>query len=349
MPDPLPDNAPITHPFETAPEPGEVIEIAPGILWARIPLPIRLNHVNVYILDDGDSWTVVDTGLSRTLCRQAWDALLRGPLAGKPVRRVIGTHHHFDHIGLAGWFQEQGAELWMTRTAWLFARMLYLDSPDAFPEESVDFARSAGMPEDVLQRRIEEGPFLTSRSVYPMPLGFMRIVDGDVITTGGRDWVVRTGDGHAPEQATLWCRDEPIVLGADQLLPGISPNISVYATMPVEDPLRGWLDSCERLKEFASDDQLVLPGHKLPFRGLPRRLNQLIENHHSALERVEAHLSEPRTAVECFPPLFMRTIEDSAFGLAMGEAMAHCVYLWRRGKVTRTVTKEGAWLWQAKA
>lgn len=344
----MPDQtAIITSPFKDAPEPGAVIEVAPGILWARISLPIRPDHVNIYILEDDGGWTVVDTGMDTTEGRAEWDSLLAGPLAGRPVKRVIVTHHHLDHIGRAGWFQRQGAELWTTRTAWFYARMLQLDRQEAMPQETIAFAKGAGMPADVLEK-FRHRPFNSSDTVASLPLGFVRIREGDVLTIGGREWDVRIGDGHAPELATLWCRDIPVVLGSDQFLPGISPNISLYPTMPMEDPLGDWIASCERMAPFAQDDQLVLPGHKKPYNGLPARLRQLMDNHHGGLARLLGHLHEPRTAVDCFQPLFMRSIGIGEYGLALGEAMAHCAHLWHRGKVTRSVTDEGVWLWQTK-
>lgn len=338
----------IRTPFEKPPDPGKVIEVAAGVLWARIPLPIRLNHVNVYILEDADGWTIIDTGLNLRPCIEAWTALIAGPLRGRPVVRVVVTHHHFDHIGRAGWFQEQGAELWTTRTAWLYGRMLNLDRQTEVPSETIAFYRAAGMPEELIKKRLKAGPFNTSDAVAPLPLGFVRIAEGSTLQIGGRIWDVRIGEGHAPEQATLWCRDDALVLGADQFLPNISPNISLYPTMPLEDPVGDWIDSCTRLRAFARDDQLVLPGHKLPYRGLPLRLDQLIDNHHAALDRLLKFLEAPKTAVECFQPLFMRTIGEGEYGLAMGEAMAHCAHLWHRGKVTRDVDEMGRWLWRAK-
>ena len=340
----------IRYPFDTPPETSQAIEVAPGILWLRLPLPMKLDHVNVFALDDGDAWTLVDTGFDTKRTRAIWADILAGPLAGKPVGRVIVTHHHPDHIGLAGWFQsEYGAELVTTRTAWLFARMLQLDEHDRPVPETVAFWQSAGMAPEILAERTNERPFNFADVVAPMPLGFTRIVEGGQIHAAGRDWTVRIGHGHAPEQATLWSTDGALVLGGDQLLPSISPNLGVYATEPMADPVSDWLASCERLKGFASQDQLVLPGHKLPFTGLPMRLEQLIDNHHGALARLLDHLNEPRTAAECFLPLFKRQIGGGEYGLALVEAMAHVLHLYHAGQVTRVRRDDGAWLWQRRA
>ncbi len=339
----------LRYPYESPPGPGEAIEVAEGILWLRFPLPMALDHVNVYALDEGDGWTIVDTGFDTKRARSIWQKVLDGPLAGKPVKRVVVTHHHPDHIGLAGWFQaEHGAELLTTRTAWLMERMLTLDVQDRPAPETVEFWKAAGMAPDILAERLVARPFNFADVVAPLPLGYTRLQDEQYLELGGRSWMVLTGNGHAPEHATLWSSDSSIVLGGDQLLPSISPNLGVYATEPTADPVAEWMESCERFKIFALPNQMILPGHKLPFVGLPTRLDQLIENHESALRRLDDHLSEPRTAVECFLPPFKRQIGDGEYGLAMVEAMAHCLHLWQLGRVSRVVRDDGAYMWQTK-
>ena len=345
-------NAPtgLRYPWPEPPAEGEAIEVAEGVLWIRLPLPMALDHVNVYALDDGESWTIVDTGFASKRSRAIWEKVLAGPLAGKPVGRVIVTHHHPDHVGLAGWFQsEHGATLWTTRTAWLFSRMLQLDEQAVPAQETVAFYRSAGMDPKILEARRNERPFNFADVVHPMPLGFKRIKEGDVIRIGGRDWDVHIGNGHAPEHATFWSRDDNLVLSGDQILPSISSNIGVYATEPEADPVGDWMEACERLSQYAREDHLVLGGHKTPFTGLPLRMRQLIDNHHGALKRLEEFISEPRVAGDCFPPLFKRKIGASEYGLALVEAFAHLNHLYQTGKASRTMREDGAWVWQAKA
>ncbi|WP_120632508.1 MBL fold metallo-hydrolase [Ruegeria sp. EL01] len=339
----------IRYPWPEPPASGEAVEIAEGVLWMRLPLPMALDHVNVYALDDGDGWTVIDTGLSSKKTRDIWETLMAGPLAGKPVNRVVVTHHHPDHVGNAGWFQsDHGAELVASRTAWLFARMLMLDVQESWPTETLDFYRSSGMAAEVLAKRMADRPFNFADVVFPMPLGFTRIKQGDVIRMGGRDWDVHMGNGHAPEHATFWSRDDNLVLTGDQVLSSISPNLGVYATEPMADPVADWLEACERLQPLARPDHLVLGGHKLPFTGLPTRMRQLIENHHGALERLLNDLETPKSASECFAPLFKRTIRDGEYGLALVEAVAHVNHLHHIGAVTRTRRADGAWVYQRK-
>ncbi len=335
----------VRHPFDKPPAECDAIPVAEGILWLRLPLPMALDHVNIYALDDGKGWTIIDTGLSSRRTKAIWEQLLAGPLAAKPVRRVILTHHHPDHAGLVGWFQSRGAELLATRTAWLYARMLVLDVQDRPSPEAMTFYRRAGLSEADLATRANERPFNFADVVDPMPVGFTRLIEDDRLHAAGRNWTVRIGHGHAPGHATLWS-DDGIVLGGDQLLPGISANIGVYPTEPDADPLTDWLDSCRAFQAHARPDQLILPGHKLPFTGLPTRLVNMIENHESALDRLLSHLSQPRTATQCFPPLFKREIGRAEFGLALVEAVAHLNCLLRRGAVSRSLSSDGAWLWE---
>ncbi|MCR8826089.1 MBL fold metallo-hydrolase [Pseudosulfitobacter koreensis] len=343
------DGAPqgLRYPWPEPPEFGTAIEVADGVLWFRLPLPMKLDHVNIYALDDGDSWTVIDTGFDTGKTRKLWQQMLDGPLGGKPVGRVIVTHHHPDHIGLAGWFQtEHGAELVTTRAAWLTARMLTLDEQATPLPETLAFYRSLGMGPEIYEKRAAERPFNFADVVAPLPLGYTRIQQDQTIRIGGRTWDIHMGNGHAPEHATFWSRDDNLVLAGDQILSSISPNVGVHATEPMADPIGEWLEACERLEPLARPDHLVLGGHKLPFTGLPTRMRQLIDNHHGALKRLLAYIDTPKSATECYAPLFKRKIGEAEYGLAMVEAFAHLSHLHQTGLATRTRRDDGAWVFQ---
>ncbi len=347
------DVAPVglRYPWDTPPAHGsEAVEVAPGVLWLRLPLPMKLDHVNVYALDEGDHWTIIDTGFSSKKSKAIWNEVLAGPLGGKPVGRVVVTHHHPDHVGLAGWFQtEHGAELVTTRTAWLTARMLTLDEQAVAPAETLAFYRLCGMDKALLEKRSSDRPFNFADIVAPLPLGYTRIQQDDTIRMGGRTWDIHMGNGHAPEHATFWSRDDNLVIAGDQILPSISPNVGVYPTEPMADPIGEWLEACERLALLARPDHLVLGGHKLPFTGLPKRMEQLIENHHSALKRLAEYISEPKSASECFSPLFKRAIGEAEYGLALVEAVAHLSHLHQTGIATRSLRgTDGAWVYTGK-
>lgn len=335
----------LRYPF-APPAPGGAVEIAPGALWLRIPLAMRPDHVNVYAFDEGESWSVVDTGLDAPACRAVWAELLDGPLRGRPVGRVLVTHHHPDHVGLAGWFQSRGAELWATRTAWLFARMLSLDAQDRPAPETMAFWRGAGMDPRILAERADSRPMNYADRVAPMPLGFRRIAEGDEITLGGRRWLVAVGGGHAPEHATLWGIDHDLALAGDQILPRITPNLGVYATEPDADPVGDWMEACGRLARHARPEHLALPGHQRPFLGVRARLAALIDDARANLERLETALAKPRIASACFDALYGRRIGEGEYGLALVEAVGHLNHLRANGRATREMRPDGAWIWR---
>ena len=340
---------PMRFPWPEPPASGEAIEVAKGVLWIRLPLPMVLDHVNIYALDEGDSWSIVDTGMHTQRSVELWESVLAGPLQGKPVSRVILTHHHPDHVGMAGWLMARfGAELVTTRTAWLMARMLILDQEERTTEELLQYWRRAGMDTEIYEARKNERPYNFADACHPLPVGYTRLMQDDVFHAAGRSWDVHIGNGHAPEHLTLWSRDDNLVIAGDQIISSISPNIGVYATEPEADPVGEWMESCERLSGLAREDHLVLSGHKTPFTGLPVRMRQLQENHDGCLDRLRAHLGTPKTAAECFAPLFKRKIDQGIYGLALVEAVAHINHLHHLGEVTRTMREDGAWLWQMK-
>ncbi|MCW1920052.1 MBL fold metallo-hydrolase [Rhodobacter sp. KR11] len=327
----------LTYPFDP-PEGPHPVQVAPGISWLRLPLPWALNHVNAYLLEDDTGLTLVDTGIDSPDLRAFWTEAL----GSRPVTRVIVTHHHPDHMGLAGWFQARGAELMTSRTAWLYARMLTLD-PDPFPPEAAIFLTRAGLTAPQIDDRRARA-FRASDTMAPLPPGFTRLSEGDTLQAAGRHWRVRLGQGHAPDHLTLWSDD--VVLMGDQVLPRISPNIGVYPTEPEADPLGEYLTSLATMAPL-DRGQMILPGHQRPFRGLGPRIAELQAEHAQGLDRLQALLATPRRAVECFPALFRREIGPGEFGLALAETLAHLNHLQALGRAARHPGPQGAFLWQA--
>jgi glyoxylase-like metal-dependent hydrolase (beta-lactamase superfamily II) len=321
----------LTYPLgRHGPETGELISIAEGIGWARLPVPGSLRHINVWVLDDGDASgsgatgvALVDTGLDLPASREAWEALLEGPLAGREVTRVIVTHFHPDHIGLAGWLTRRfGVPLWITREEWLFARMLSVDVREAPPPEAISHWRAAGWNAEQVDSEVSRGWGRFASAVSEVPQSFVRMRDGDRLRIGQRDWNVVVGSGHCPEHACLVDLAGGVMIAGDQVLPRITSNVSVSLAEPAGDPLGDWLASIERLSGLPSE-LLVLPSHGEPFTGLHARLEALDHGHRDRLDALADHLSEPRRATDCFRILFGRKIDQSVLGLATGEALAH--------------------------
>jgi glyoxylase-like metal-dependent hydrolase (beta-lactamase superfamily II) len=198
-----------------------------------------------------------------------------------------------------------------------------------------------------LDKRAKGKPFNFADTVHPLPLGFHRIKEGDEITMGKLTWDIRIGNGHAPEHATFWCRDDDIVISGDQIISAISPNLGVYATEPEADPVGEWLEACERLSQHAKQTHVVLSGHKLPFLGLPHRMQHLIDNHHHALDRLVEYIETPKCATDCFPALFKRKIGEGEYGLALVESVAHLNHLYVAGRAKRVLNENGAYLYCA--
>ena len=337
----------LTYPFIDLPGLGEGVAVAPGALWMRLPMPIALNHINVFAIEDGEGWVVVDTGLAIEETRGLWEAILAGPLGGRPVTRVICTHMHPDHIGLAGWLCERfDAPLLMTRLEYVTARMLVSDTGKTAPKAGEDFYRAAGWDETQIETyRREFGR--SGMAVSPMPAGYTRISEGDRISIGGHDWRVVVGEGHSPEHACLWRESDDVLLGGDQILPRISSNVSVWPTEPEADPLGDWLVSLKRMKTVLPEGALILPSHGEPFHGVQTRLDALIRGHEASLKRLERSLKEPRRAVDVFGSLFARPIGDGVRGMATGESIAHLNYLARQGRAQRTRDADGVDWWTA--
>ncbi len=346
---PQPEAAALSYPCGEPPPPGTARAIAPGILWLRMPLPFSLNHINLWAIEDGDGWAIVDTGTQTPEVLAAWRAMLAadGALAGKPVTRVIATHMHPDHMGMAGWLtRKYDARLWMTRQEYLMCRVLTADTGRAAPDEAIRFFRRCGWPEEALDTyRARFGGF--GKYIHALPDSIRRIVDGERFPVGQHEWRVIVGRGHSPEHACLVCYELDLMISGDQVLPRISSNVSVHPTEPDADPLKEWLASLEHLRSKLPDTLLVLPAHGEPFHGLHARLDRLASGHARSLQRLKRTLNkEPRRVVDCFGALFARPIDTRSelLGLATGETIANLNYLIHRGEVQAELRADGQ-LW----
>jgi len=332
----------LVYPVEEPPAPGAVIEMAPGILWARIPLPFRLDHINVYLIDDGAGWAVLDTGIGNEATRALWEAMAGGVLAGRAFTRLIVTHHHPDHIGLAGWLCERfGLPLLTSETSFLLCQNVSL-SPGALDAKPYrDFYLRHGLDAGSTQRVATQGHAYL-KMVSGLPPTFERLVAGDTLRIGGRSFDVLTGNGHAPEQVMLYCAADNLFLAADQVLAKITPNISVWAVNPKGDPLGRYIRSLAEIKQRIPVDALVLPGHQLPFRGLHARTDELIAHHEKrCLLIADACREAPRSAAELVPVLFTRQLDPHQMSFAFSETLAHVNYMLGRGELAWAETEGG--------
>ncbi len=320
----------LVYPFSEPPDAGQSLQVAPGVLWLRMPLFLQLNHINLWALEDGDGWTVVDTGMHNSAALDIWSSWLAGPLAGRPVKRVLVTHMHPDHIGMAGWLTRQfDCHLWITQLEYLMCRTLVADTHRDAPDDALRFYRQAGWEEAAIEQYQKRfGNF--GRMIDRLPDSYHRLMDGDTLTIGSNTWQVVVGQGHSPEHACLYCADLKLFISGDQVIPRISSNVSVHPTEPDADPLAGWMSSIDKLLALIPSDVLVLPSHNEPFHGLHHRLNRLKSSQLTALDRLRQTLARPCRAVDVFSALFSRPIssEDGVlYGLATGEAIAHLNYL----------------------
>jgi len=337
----------LTYPFDGAPAPGKAVEVARGVLWLRFALPFQLDHVNAYALRDGEGWVVIDTGLRTPDTVAAWKAAMAGSLEGRPITRLICTHMHPDHIGLAGWLCERsGVPLWMSRLEYVTARMLMAEQAGEAPEDGAQFFRAAGWTEDQIEKwRGDYGGF--AKGVAPMPRSYRRLSEGDTVRIGEDDWTVVIGSGHSPEHVCLWRRSDDVILAGDQILPRISSNVSVWPTEPMADPLGDWMESLDRLRALMPEGALILPAHGEPFYGVHARLDALKRGHETALKRLERTLRQPARVIDGFPAVFGRVVGDGVLGMATGEAQAHLNYLEKRGRARRTRDENGVDWWTA--
>jgi glyoxylase-like metal-dependent hydrolase (beta-lactamase superfamily II) len=327
----------LIFPHPAPPQPGEIAEVAPGILWLRLALPFALDHVNIYLIEDGAGWAVLDTGVADLRTRTAWQQVI----AGRTLSRLIVTHYHPDHVGLAGWMTEAlGLELLMSRTEYLFAQHLR-HNPEAFgaaPQR--DFYRRRGVDEvgiDALLGRGHDYLKLTTG----LPPSFTRLAAGERLALGGRTLDVLTGGGHAPEQVMLLDRGAGVFLAADQVLARISPNVGVWPVEPEADPLGAYLESLRALREEVPDEVLVLPAHNLPFYGLHQRIAALQAHHEQRCDALIEACVRPLSTAELVPVLFPRALDPHQLGFAFGETQAHVNYLLARGALAAEPGDDG--------
>ena len=338
----------LNYEYDFQPETGEAVDILPGLKWLRLPLPFMLGHINVWLLQDGDGWAIVDTGIHSGVTRKTWENVFSVQLKNAPLTRVLVTHLHPDHAGCAGWLCDLfDVELYMSRDEYLLCRILVSDTGLPAPKEGRRFYKAAGFAEENMTRYIEMfGSF--GKMVAQLPAAYHRLHEDLPVHIGQHEWQVITGHGHSPEHACLYNPELNVLVSGDQILPTISPNVSVYPTEPTANPLQGWFESLHHMKTLLPDDVLVLPSHGKPFRGVKGRLDALIDEHQVGLQALRQLCRRPQRAVDVFPALFKSEITDSNLMMATGEAIAHLNYLLYEGEVGFKTDETGVRWYQTR-
>jgi glyoxylase-like metal-dependent hydrolase (beta-lactamase superfamily II) len=338
-------SAVLDFPFAGPPGPGEAVAVAPGVTWIRMPLPFALDHINLWLLRDDDGWTAVDCGLGLADTRALWERHYASTLDGRPIRRIVATHFHPDHVGNAAWLAARfGCPVAMTSAEFLTAHAVAAEHSGYSVAGIVDFLRRHGLAADHLSG-LERRGNRYRQGAPELPATFERLLDGDTFRAGDTTWRVVEGHGHSPEHAALFSAERGVLVSGDMLLPKITTNISATQTEPDADPLTRFLDSLAAF-DALPPDTLVLPSHGLPFRGIPLRTAELRAHHAARLAdlvaAIEADGGRPRSAADVVPVLFRRELDLQQRFFAMGEAIAHLNHLWRTERVDRRVAADGA-------
>jgi glyoxylase-like metal-dependent hydrolase (beta-lactamase superfamily II) len=321
------------------PKPGEAIAVADGVWWIRMPLPFALDHINLWVLRDGDGFTLVDTGYGTQVTWDLWERHFVDTLEGRTVRRVIVTHYHPDHLGSAAWLVERThASFWMTSGEFLSGHAAHDDTAGFDRPTGIDFFARNGLDVSRFPEKLRTGNGYR-RGVPSIPKLYRRMMDGDAIAIDGHDWRVITVFGHAPEHAALWCASKNILISGDQVLPRITTNVGVWGNQPDGNPLALFLSSLGKFDGLPAD-ALVLPSHDRVFTGLHPRIAYLHAHHAERLERLLAGCNGI-TAFEAIPLLFKRQLDDHQLMFAMGEAIAHLHYLEHQGRLKRSRAADG--------
>jgi glyoxylase-like metal-dependent hydrolase (beta-lactamase superfamily II) len=340
--------APLSFPFSEPPAPGTVREVAPRVFWLRMPLPFALDHINLWLLKDGDGWTGVDCGIALPDTQALWERLFAEVIDPSGLTRLIVTHYHPDHMGNAGWLvQRFGAPLVMTESEYLTAHTHY-EGAGGYDAEAVArlFASNGLDAARVATIGGRGNPY--RQRISPPPRRFLRMMDGDQIDIGGRAWRVIVGYGHAPEHAALYCESLGVMISGDMLLPKISTNVSVWPIEPEGDPLRLFLRSIDRFADLPAET-LVLPSHGLPFRGARSRVAMLHRHHEDRCSEVLEACIGQKTAADLMPVLFRRPLDNHQLFFAMGESLAHLHFLWYRERLARSAGADRVYRFERRA
>jgi glyoxylase-like metal-dependent hydrolase (beta-lactamase superfamily II) len=336
---------------------GGAVEIVPGLKWLRMPMPFALNHINLWLLRDRaegrEGWAVIDCCVDQPDARAAWERIFADALDGLPILRVLVTHMHPDHLGLAHWLCQRWSapafdcRLWISAADYGAARYASETVDADTGEAMVRYFASHGMTDPGTLQQMRERRFYYRNLVPHVPHAYARLFDGLDLSLGNDRWRCIAGQGHAPEHIALYDAARGILIAGDMVLPRISPHVGVYETEPEDDPLALFLTSLERYRALPADT-LVLPAHGKPFTGLHARIGQLQGHHQERLAEVlTAARVKPVSAWDILPLLFQRELDLHQTAFALAEVVAHLNNLWHAGQLTRARDGDGVWRYAA--
>jgi len=319
-----------------APKPGAMVELAPGVFWLRFELPLGFDHVNAWALADDDGWTLVDCGLDTPEVRAAWEALLSGPLAGRRVRRVVNTHAHPDHLGIAGELTRRtGAVFCTTLGEWLHGRVRHLEATAGSSPSARAFLHHHGVAPSTIDLLDRQPVDMSAFHRALPPYEFYRLSDHESLKIGGSRWQAIIGTGHSPEHMALFNDERRVLIAGDEVLERITPIIGVWPNEPEANPLQAYFRSLERFHRLPADT-MVLPSHGRPFRGLQARVQATAEHHRNRLKRMHDLIGEPDSAASVAAQVFPRAAERGHVRLALAETIAHLQWLTTEGLAERS-------------
>ena len=346
----------LRYPFQkNLPEAAQILPVAAGVYWIRMPLPFALDHINLWALQDKNNqqagWTIIDCGLATPETKTHWEKIFETAFDNKPLLRVLATHCHPDHLGLAHWLcdiakKQTSIPLWMTLGEYAMARIWINESAEGSnvggQRAAAHFAQH-GLIDVERQQALKERRSYYTQWVPELPRSFQRLRDNDTISIGENTWKIILGYGHSPEHASLYCEKLNVLIAGDMLLPRISSNVGVFDIEPEANALHHYLESITRFTHLP-EDCLVLPSHGQPFYGIHARVQQLQDHHQLRLDEVRTACTESaKSAADIVPILFKRTLDTHQYVFAISEALAHLNYLWHAKELHRQQKTDGVW------
>ncbi len=306
-----------------------------GVELVRIDLPFRLNHVNCFMAEKKEGWTIIDTGLNNAITRDLWDK----KLVDKKVADILVTHYHPDHFGYVGGLQEKtGAKVWMSETD-AQAGMNAWETP--FLETIPANYRASGIPEEQIlemTQNVEEFQLLVS----PLPVIGQYLTEEDTVQIGEFEYQVIYTPGHSDGMVCFYNEEHSTLFATDHILPKITPNIS-YWLHGDPNPLASYIKSLNKIRKL--DAEFVIPSHGKPFYGANQRVDELLAHHDERLDETLKIIKEPLTVYQACQELFQRPLTVHEMRFAVGETLSHLEYLRYENECTREIV-DGIWQYQ---